>query len=355
LRKTFNILFLLLCAMVARAQGVAVELSIDSIQIVVGDQTKMRLNVTMPAGKQLQMPEYKRAEPLIQGVEVLEQSVPDTTELDHGMVRVQRLYTITSFDDSLYQIPPMAVKVDGKEYMSEPAALKVLTIEVDTTNTSQFFPPKDVQDNPFQWADVKLIFWLSILLIILCIAAYYIILVLRGKKKIKFPLKIMRRLLPHQKAMKEIEEIKASKLSSSENAKEYYTRLTDTLRKYIEERFGFSAMEMTSAEIIERLKANGDQKMIGELQELFQTADLVKFAKYSTLINENDMNLVNAVEFINTTKLEEMPKEEIEKPKLSEEDEKTRKSRIWLKAALTVVLLAAVAILAYICYTLYLM
>lgn len=34
------------------------------------------------------------------------------------------------------------------------------------------------------------------------------------------------------------------------------------------------------------------------------TADLVKFAKYSTLINENDMNLVNAIEFINQTKQE---------------------------------------------------
>ena len=35
---------------------------------------------------------------------------------------------------------------------------------------------------------------------------------------------------------------------------------------------------------------------------LFQTADLVKFAKYNTLINENDANLVNAIEFINQTK-----------------------------------------------------
>jgi len=346
---------LLLCAAVAQAQGVSVELSIDSIQILIGDQTRLHLYVTMPQGKTLQMPEFQRAQPLIPGIEVLEQSKPDTTQLDGGMVRVERQYTLTSFDDSLYQIPGITVKVDGKEYQSQPTALKVLTIEVDTANTNQFFPPKDVQENPFQWNDVKLIFWLSLLLIILCIAAYYITLVLRGKKPVKFHLKMIRRLLPHQKAMKEIEEIKASKLTTSEDTKEYYTRLTDTLRKYIEERFGFSAMEMTSAEIIENLKANGDQKMIGELQELFQTADLVKFAKYSTLINENDMNLVNAVEFINTTKLEEMPKEEKEEPKLSKEDQKTRKSRIWLKTALTITIIAAVALLAYICYSLYML
>ena len=49
---------------------------------------------------------------------------------------------------------------------------------------------------------------------------------------------------------------------SSENPKEYYTKLTDTLRKYIEERYGFSAMEMTSSEIIEKLTATQDQKAL---------------------------------------------------------------------------------------------
>ena len=54
-------------------------------------------------------------------------------------------------------------------------------------------------------------------------------------------------------------------------------------------------MEMTSSEIIMHLKANGDESMMNELQELFMTADLVKFAKYSSLLNEKDMNLVNAI------------------------------------------------------------
>ena len=35
-------------------------------------------------------------------------------------------------------------------------------------------------------------------------------------------------------------------------------------------------------------------------------SDLVKFAKYKPLINENDMNLINAIDFINKTKVEEV-------------------------------------------------
>jgi hypothetical protein len=78
----------------------------------------------------------------------------------------------------------------------------------------------------------------------------------------------------------------------------------------MEERFGFNAMEMTSDEIIAQLNQQPDKEWIGELRELFQMSDLVKFAKYKPLINENDMNLINAIDFINKTKVEEaMPTE----------------------------------------------
>ena len=74
-----------------------------------------------------------------------------------------------------------------------------------------------------------------------------------------------------------------------------------------------------------------DQKSLDELRQLFTTADLVKFAKYSTLINENDANLVNAIEFINQTKLENVPVEEMVKPQLSEEDQRSQRTRRVLK------------------------
>ena len=148
---------------------------------------------------------------------------------------------------------------------------------------------------------------MSVLLLMLIAINYYFYLRLRDNKPIISHIKIVKRLLPHQKAMKEIERIKADKMVTSENQKEYYTKLTDTLRRYIEERYGFSAMEMTSTEIIDRLMQT-DQQSLDELRQLL-TADLVKFAKYSTMINENDANLVNAIDFINQTKLENQPTE----------------------------------------------
>ena len=110
-------------------------------------------------------------------------------------------------------------------------------------------------------------------------------------------------------------------------------------------------MEMTSSEIIGRLMASGDQQSLDELTQLFMTADLVKFAKYSTMINENDSNLVSAIDFINQTKLENQPTEEIIKPQLSEADQKTQQSRRVLKAVIAVVIAAVAALLAYVLYS----
>ena len=151
--------------------------------------------------------------------------------------------------------------------------------------------------------------------------------------------------------MKAIETIKEDHLTSSENSKEYYTRLTETLRKYIYERYGFNAMEMTSGEIIQRLTEAEDSQGVEELRELFTTADLVKFAKYSTLINENDRNLISAIDFINATKLETLPQKE-EKPQLSAEEQKDLKERKALKWTICILVVSIASLLTAICYLL---
>ena len=329
---------------------VGVEATIDSIQMLIGQQVHVTLTATTPVDATVVFPTYKSREQLVAGVEVLTVSEEKKETMDGGQ-RLSRIYTLTSFDGNLYYLPPFKVKVNGKEYQSKSLALKVMEVDVDTTKMNQFFGPKDVQDNPFLWSDWSLVFWLSVLLLVLLGVAAYLYVRLRDNKPLIKSFKLVKRLLPHQKAMKEIEQIKADKMVSSENQKEYYTKLTDTLRRYIEERYKFSAMEMTSSEIIERLTQDGDQKSLDELRQLFTTADLVKFAKYSTLINENDMNLVNAIEFINQTKLE-TPVVEEEKPQISEADQRTLKARRILKWAIGSILTACLLMLGFVVYRL---
>lgn len=352
MNRFFLFMLLLVSTLCAQAQ-VQVEAEIDSIQIFIGEQAHVAVRATMPEGANAEFPVFKPQQMITPGIEILASSEQGVKGLENGVVERTVVYTLTSFDDTLYYLPPFVVKVDGKDYKSKSLALKVLPVEVDTMHVEKFFGPKDVQDNPFQWSDWSLLFWLSVLMLILLALAYYFYVRLRSGKPIISAIRIVKRLLPHQKAMIEIEQIKADKMVTSENQKEYYTKLTDTLRKYIEERYGFSAMEMTSSEIIERLMAESDQTMLDELRQLFTTADLVKFAKYSTLINENDANLVNAIDFINQTKQENQPTEETVKPQLSEEDQRSVKQRKVLKVAIAIIVAGCVLMLGYILYGVY--
>ena len=337
--------YFILSALLMFAQS-SVQAKIDPIEMLIGEQAQVTLTIQAKDNANIEWPKLQPRQMLVPGVEIISTRHPDA----HTM-----LITLTSFDGSLYHLPAFNVKVDGKELKSSDLALKVVEVEVDTTQLNKMFPPKDVQDNPFDWQDWSLSFWLSILLLLLVALTYYLYIRLRAGKPIITHIKIVKRLLPHQKAMKEIEQIKADKMVASENQKEYYTKLTDTLRRYIEERYGFSAMEMTSSEIIGRLMASGDQQSLTELTQLFMTADLVKFAKYSTMINENDQNLVNAIDFINQTKLENQPTEETIKPQLSAEDQRSQKERRLLKLFIAGLAVAGVALFCYIIYNVYLL
>lgn len=339
---------LALASTTVSAQSVVQKL--DSLQILIGQQTTLHITVSANRGQKVVMPSFKPSQTLIPGVEVVEQSQGDTADIDDKRIQVSRDYILTSFDENVYAIPALNVKVNGKNYHGNPLALKVLTVPVDTVHPNQFYPPKDVQDNPFLWSEWSGIFWLSILMLLLCGAMYYMLLRLKQNKPIIKSFRIVKRIPAHEKALSEINVIKQQRSENRESQKEYYTRLTNTLREYIVSRFGFNAMEMTSGEIIERLQAAGDQKMIDELKQLFRTADLVKFAKYETLINENDANLVNAINFIDQTKTDEKPVEEKVAPQLTDQDKKSQSQRKLIKSLLIVCGVAIVAIIVYVIY-----
>jgi len=351
-----NLLIISLLAAVSmciHAQGVMVEQKLDSVNgIFIGQQAHMTVDVTADKDAKVTFPDWKPMSYLVPGVELLAID-GDTVDADNGQQTIRRRLTITSFDENLYPLPPVEVKVGGNVFKGNQLALKVITVDVDTLHPNQFYPPKDVQNNPFLWSEWRTPFLLSLLFVALLFAALWLYLRLKANKPIITSIRIIKKVLPHQRAMKAIDEIKAEHMTASEDQKEYYTRLTDTLRQYINERYGFNAMEMTSSEIIDRLMKTDDPKSLDELRQLFTTADLVKFAKYSTLINENDANLVSAIDFINQTKQENVSTEEIVKPELTEEQVQSRKMRKVLIAVITVLSVAVVALLAYLAWFMY--
>lgn len=330
---------------------VSVDIKTDSIEFLVGQQDGIELKVSAPAGKKVLFPDFKVGQEILPNLEIVEILKPDTQKLDDGKIlKINQRYIITAWDSSFYYLPPFVVTVDGQEYSSNQLALKVYTLDVDTVHVDRFYPPHDVMDNPFEWEDLEgvIISFVGILLLGLLIA--YLEWRIRSGKPIFRIIRKEKKLPPHQVAMTNIMKIKEERIWAEEDSKEYYTLLTDTLRTYIQERYGFSAMEMTSAEIIQRLSAEQDAEAINELHEIFHTADLVKFAKWTTLINENDANLLNAIEYVDKTKQEPDPNAEPEPEEIKETDQK-RQLEVRVSRFFTV--LSVVIILATVVYIVY--
>ena len=335
---------ILLTAHQVKAQQVTVDASIDSLQLLIGEQAKIKLEVSMDANQKLTLPALR--DTIVRGVEILDIAKPDTQMLNDGRrMLIKQEYTITSFDSALYYLPPLEILVNNQAYRSKALALKVYSIPVDTLHPEQFFGPKTVREVPITWEDVSAIVWLTLLMLALAGLSYYLYIRYKDNKPIIKKIKVEPKLPPHQQALQEIERIKGDKTLRNTDPKEYYTELTDVLRNYMAERFGFNAMEMTSSEIIDKLQDISDKESIKDLMFLFQTADLVKFAKHSPLMNENDMNLVNAVEFINNTKVEADPNAKPEPTEITVEEKRSKQGRIILLGSIGVIVIAIAVIL----------
>ena len=329
------IVLLILLAMPRANAQVTVDASIDSLQLLIGEQAKIKLQVSMNANQKLQLPLLR--DTLVTGVEILDIAKPDTQLLNENKRwLISQEYTITSFDSALYYLPPFEVLVDNQAYRSKALALKVYSIPVDTLHPDQFFGPKDICEVPIIWEDVAPLVYSAVIMLILGALAVFFVIRFRDNKPIIKIIKVEPKLPPHQVAMKKIEEIKADKQIQREDPKLYYTELTEAIRTYIKERFGFNAMEMTSSEIINRLLEEKDPQSISDLKLLFETADLVKFAKHAPMMNENDMNLVNAIDFINQTKVEEDPNAKKEPTEIRVEEKRSKQGRIALMCSIAV-------------------
>ena len=325
-----------------------VDVKLDSLQLFIGQQTGLTLSVTLDAKQKLQMPDIKKGQELIPDIEVVEVGKLDTAFLNDGKrMTVSQAYTITPWDSAFYYLPPMQVTVDTTLYESKSLALKVYTVDVDTVHLDQFFPPNDIMELPFLWEEWRLVAFGGVLLLLMLVAIGILLYhVIHGKPIVRF-IRRKRKLPPHQVAMSEIERIKSERKWAEEDSKEYYTLLTDTLRNYIRDRYGFNAMEMTSNEIIDRLISENNEEALNELREIFRTADLVKFAKWSTLINENDANLVAAVEYVNQTKIEVDPNAKPEPEVIKETDQKRLTQIKIMRVAIGVLAVLSVALLTW--------
>lgn len=303
-----RMLFLAVCLLTgitAQAQQTLIDVKVDTADILIGEQTTLHVTVTTDPNRRIIIP--IPGDTLMTGVEVLSVSEADSTVTD-GRLIIRRDILVTSFDSSLYLLPPF-VAIDGADTIaSNQVALKVSTVPVDVDNPEQFYDIKDVWQPPFVLADYyPWIFGILTALFIICVIGY---LVQRYRRRqSEAPVKPAEpELPPYEVAIRELDTIKDQKLWQQGLNKEYYTQVTDTLRRYISRRYGVNAMEKTSEEILAIIERESDERSVYDtLRQVLRLSDFVKFAKLHPLPDENDESMRNAYLFVNQTKRTEAP------------------------------------------------
>ncbi len=295
----------LLAGFTAGAQQTLIDVKVDTADILIGQQTTLHVTVTTDPNRRIIIP--LPGDTLMTGVEVLSVSDADSTVAD-GRLIIRRDILVTSFDSSLYLLPPF-VAIDGADTIeSDQVALKVSTVPVDVDNPEQFYDIKDVWKPPFVLADYyPWIFGILTALFVVCVIGYLVQRYRRHRSEV--PVKPAEpELPPYETAIRELDSIKDQKLWQQGLNKEYYTQVTDTLRRYISRRYGVNAMEKTSEEILAIIERETDERTVYDtLRQVLRLSDYVKFAKLHPLPDENDESMRNAYLFVNQTKRIEAP------------------------------------------------
>lgn len=258
------------------AQEVKVETNTKNIKI--GEQIQYKVSVETPADTPVSFPEGQTFAPL----EMVKTRAADTLR-DGGKYRLVKEYYLTQFDEGKYTIPSQKIRINNKDYFTDSLLVEVHTVVIDTLK-QPLYDIKPIQEvkKPFTSYGWILTIIAAVLLLLIVAFVYFVFI-----RKKKFPfLQTQKKLPPFDRAIQDLKELQNSKYLIQSQHKEYYTRLTDIVKAYLEEEVHILAKESTTDELLTKInllqekgKLNLNQETITNLKRVLQTADLVKFAK----------------------------------------------------------------------------
>lgn len=278
--------------------------------ILIGDHVELKFKSKILKGEKFQF--LQPNNPIIEGVELISPPITDTITQGPNELELESRLIITSFDSGSYKLPPfraLRLKSDGSvdTLYFEAGDLEVTTIQIDTTS----YIPFDVKGQltyPFKISE--LIPWGALLLALFVL----IFLIKRLLKRLKERKGLFKKQIvndpPHIKALKTLEELRSQK-TWTKDQKLYFTQLSDVLREYLESRYSFTAMEMTTNQIVKELRTKDiDGAMLEKISDLFALSDLVKFAKFAATLSECEEGIPTAVKFVNDSYMSQLKESE---------------------------------------------
>jgi hypothetical protein len=308
-RAAISVAVLLCLSAAAISQEIKVTSSPDTAVILTGDQIRFTVSAEIPAGMTAKLKTV--ADTLAGKIVILARSPQDTAFSPDGILTITDRYLVTAFDSGTYTIPPFyAEVVSGDSLLRFHSDYSFLTVQrPDVTppdTTDVIFDIIGPRGAPLTFAEI--LPWLVIALIA------GIVLYILARFLPRNPLtRFVRPPAPpepaHVIALRELKALQAGELWQKGEVKEYYSRLSDITRRYIDNRYGISSPELTTDETVRMLQkaavTTGGQMSL--VKELLSLSDMVKFAKYVPESGLHERYHADAVRFVEETKVIDVP------------------------------------------------
>lgn len=307
MKRIVFILTVLLYCTFALAQEPKISAHTDSAQYKIGQWVLLHVDAQLPPGVDSLVPVPRDS---VGPFEVL--AIEPTQPTDG---RQQWMFRLTLFDTGNVFIPPIAFAYRSRTdtvlrvAYSNPLPLSIVGIPIDVKgDIKDIKPPLDA---PWKFEDF-LPYLVALAVLLLAGLAYYYY---RKKKKEReaafLPPKPT--IPPGQAALGALRILEDKHLWQQGKVKEYYSEVTEIVRRFFEDQFGLLALESTSDEILHQLHRVPEAAPLQpQCRSFLTTADLVKFAKYQPAPEEHERELRSAYEIVRALIPKPSPEPEVE-------------------------------------------
>lgn len=301
----------------SEAQEIKVTAAFDSSSIYIGDQINYTVTVNQPADVELNLQFFK--DTLCRNIEIVSGPFTDSMKVENNRLKTVNRYLVTSFDSGFYEVPPVYAELKSetgiKRFYSDYSPLKVMRVNITPPDSAKIFDIVEPYGAPVTLGEI--LPWI-LLATVIAAAIWGIIRLLKKYRKTKTEPEVIINPDPaHVIAFRDLEKLREEQLWQKGEVKLYYSRLTEILRQYLENRYGVFSLEMTTSETLEALLKTGFKKngLFSSLKTILDGSDLVKFAKYKPDPVENDVHFQNSWAFVEAT----MQKAEVANSELTDE------------------------------------
>jgi hypothetical protein len=299
-----KLLYIFLClalplALFAAEIDFTMQLSVSPSQCTIGDPVEIIQSVTTEEQMRLRWQELPEK---IENFMIID-SFLEQIEAETGAVISQRIIKVVPFATGELIFPATAFELIDSEGVAIngnfPAArLSVLSV-APGSDPLAVAELKDIMEPPVK----KSWLWLYITIAAVVLLALVIFLLWRRKHMPK-RLKDLIKVTPAERAMQELLLLEKEELINQGDFEAHFTRASFTIRQYLAMRYHFAALEKTSTELKYSFAKIWPEKeeMKELLDEMLQTSDLVKFAKYSPDQAEGENSIAYSRGIINHTR-----------------------------------------------------